>query len=128
MTEVQTEKMLFSNPFGEVTDKRVIYYRKKGWFSGGSREDIPLKHVTSIRIETSRNIFVGIILILVGLALLIYVIGILPLALGIILVWGSPNVVVTTASGDFEPMKGFPWDLKSAEAFVKALRSQLFKE
>lgn len=127
MTEVQAEKTHFSNPFGEITDKRVVYYRKKGWFSGGSREDVPLKHVTSVRFETSRSIIAGIILILVGLATLAYIIGILPLALGIILIWGSPSVVVNTAGGDLEAMKAFPWHRNSAVEFVKALRNQLFK-
>ena len=41
------EQTFVENPFGTVTSKRVIYYRAKGWFSGGSREDIPLQHVLS---------------------------------------------------------------------------------
>jgi len=50
----KVEKTHFSNSFGEVTDKRVVYYRKKGWFCGGSREDIPL----SSNISTYRYVFV----------------------------------------------------------------------
>jgi len=49
----QTE---FSNEFGTVTKDRVTYFRKKGWFSGGSREDVPIRHVTSVRYEKTRSI------------------------------------------------------------------------
>jgi hypothetical protein len=33
--------------FGTVTKNQVIYRYKRGWFSKGSREDLPLRHVTS---------------------------------------------------------------------------------
>src|SRR5216684_2171237 len=54
MAEQQAEQTFIENPFGTVTNKRVIYYRAKGWFSGGSREDIPLQHVTSVRLDITR--------------------------------------------------------------------------
>jgi len=128
MSEAQGEKTYVENPFGIVTDKRVVYYRKKGWFSGGSREDVPLKHVTSVRVETYRSIVGGVLLILLGLMLLVAVIGIVPLAFGILMLVGSPLVVVTTAAGDREAMRGWPWHRQLAEEFAGALRSQLFKD
>lgn len=45
------------NRFGVVTNQRVIFYRSLGWFRGGHREDIPLRHVTSVRIGTRRHLF-----------------------------------------------------------------------
>jgi hypothetical protein len=45
-TVTQTEQTFIENEFGTVTSKRVNYFRSKGWFSGGSGEDIPLQHVT----------------------------------------------------------------------------------
>ena len=30
------EQTFVENEFGTVTSKRVIYFRSKGWFSGGS--------------------------------------------------------------------------------------------
>lgn len=128
MAEAADETTYLNNPFGLVTNRRVVYYRKKGWFSGGSREDVPLKHVTSVRVETSRSLVGGVLLILLGAVLLYFVIGIVPLALGVLLLWGSPSVVVATAAGDREAMKGWPWHRELAEEFAKALRSQLFKE
>ena len=117
--------------FGTVTNNRVIYFRNKGWFRGGSREDVPLKHVTSVRFEKTRHIALAIILILIGLFGLqpdVKFIGIIPLSIGILLIIGSPTVVVNTAGGDLTSMKGFPWQAKCANEFVVALRKQLFKE
>jgi hypothetical protein len=59
MSDVQGEQTFVSTVFGTVTSKRVIYNRSKGWMSGGSREDIPLKHVTSVSLEISRSILAG---------------------------------------------------------------------
>jgi hypothetical protein len=128
MDEKQKEQTFVENMFGTVTDKRVIYFREKGWFSGGSREDVPLKHVTSVRIDRTRSIIWGIILVLIGLTTLIFVVGVVPLVFGILLLWGSPTVIVNTAGGDLSAAKGWPWQMNAAEEFVKALRNQLFKE
>jgi hypothetical protein len=49
-----SEQTLVTGIFGTVTNKRVIYNRSRGWLSGGSREDIALAHVTSVRIDTTR--------------------------------------------------------------------------
>jgi len=128
MTEEQKEQIFVSNMFGSVSDKRVVYFRKKGWFNGGSREDVPLRHVTSVRIEKARSIIGGIIFVLIGLATIYFVVGIIPLAIGILLLWGSPTVVVNTAGGDLSAAKGWPWQKEAAEEFVETLRKQLFKE
>src|SRR4051794_14219654 len=63
-TQAQAEQTLADTPFGTVTNRRVIYFRSKSWFGGGSREDIPLQHVTSVRLDTSRSILVGALLLL----------------------------------------------------------------
>lgn len=132
-TTAQPETTFVENPFGTITSKRVIYYRAKGWFSGGSREDIPLQHVTSVRLDITRSILGGIVLLVIGLGMLIsgdgpiVVIGIATLILAAILLWGSPAVVVNTAGRDLNAAKGFPWQRGDADVFVDALRKQLFK-
>jgi hypothetical protein len=127
------EQEFVSNTFGAVTNKRVVYFRDKGWFSGGSRQDIPLKHVTSVRLDTSRNIIGGIFLLLIGLGLFAAdggakVIGIIIIAVAVLMLWGSPTVVVNTAGNDLNAAKGYPWLREEATAFVDALRKQLFHE
>lgn len=135
MNESQGEQTFVNNAFGTVTSKRVIYNRAKGWFSGGSREDIPLKHVTAVRLETSRSVAAGILLLLIGLSMLIgaesggiKLIGGVLLICAAALLWGSPSVVVNTAGQDLRPARGTPWQRSEANAFVEALRSQLFRE
>jgi len=132
MTEQQAEQTFIENSFGTVTSKRVIYYRAKGWFSGGSREDIPLQHVTSVRLDITRSVAAGIVLLVIGLGLLaaeggLKIIGIVVLVPSILMLWGSPAVVVNTAGQDLKAARGFPWQRGEATAFVEALRKQLFK-
>ena len=127
----QTERVLVENEFGTITDKRVIYYRAKGWFSDGSREDIPLQQVTSVRQDISRSVFVGTLFVLVSLALLgaegdAIVLGVLFFAVAFLLMWGSPTVVVKTSGRNLKAAKGLPWQRQSADDFVDALRQQLF--
>ena len=125
---INMEQTFVDNKFGTVTDKRVIYFRGKGWFSGGSREDVPLNHITSVRIDNIRSIVWGILLVLIGLFTITFIIGIVPLAFGILLILGSPTVIINTGGGDLRATKGWPWQTKTAEEFVEALRHQLFKE
>ena len=130
---MQSEQTFVENEFGTVTSRRVVYYRKKGWLSGGSREDIPLQHVTSVRLETSRNLLGGIVLLFLGVAMLaggsgIAIIGFFLMALAVLLLWGSPAVVVNTAGRDLNASKGLPWKRPEANSFVEALRKQLFNK
>lgn len=109
----------------------VIYLRPKGWLSGGAREDIPLQHVTSVRLDTCRRALGAIILLLIGLIMTfssgpLRVPGALLFALGVLLVWGWPSVVVNTAGRDLNASKGWPWQRAEANEFVEALRNQIF--
>lgn len=128
------EQEIASTSFGMVTNRRIRYRYKKGWFSSGVEEDLPLRHVTSVRLETYRGPVRGAILVLVGLSLLVSkngpleLIGAVLLALGVLYLWGSPKVVVNTAGNDRRPAKGFPWQRGEAGRFVDAVRGQLFKD
>jgi len=127
------EQTLALGVFGTVTNKRVIYQRAKGWFSGGSREDIPLKHVTSVRLDTTRHILGGVLLVILGLASLSApgvgkLIGAALTAFGVLLLWGSPAVVVNTSGNDKNAARGWPWERGTATAFVEAVRQQLVSQ
>jgi len=132
MTE-NSEQTIFSNSYGTITTKRVTYFRKKGWFSGGSREDVPLKQVVSVRYDTKRHIFVGLFFLFLGLVFVssgngvAILIGIVFILWGILNLWGGQLVDVVTTGGTNNLMVGLPWD-KEAEEFVRALRGQLFSE
>lgn len=130
----ETEQTFVSGVFGTVTNKRVIYQRSKGWFRGGSREDIPLKHVTSVRLDTNRHILLGILLALIGLPMAFApgshsgFLGVGLTCLAVLVLWGSPTVVVNTAGQDKNPASGWPWEHAAATAFVEAVRNQLVSQ
>ncbi len=130
----EKEQTIVETTFGTVTSRRIKYFAKKGWFGGGSEEDIPLRHVTSVRLETNRYLILSVILGLVGIIAIAtgdpmgVLIGLVFLAATAFFLWGSPKVVVNTAGGDLRPAMGLPWVKDEANAFVQALRSELFKD
>ena len=126
-----SEQTLVTGIFGTVTSKRVIYNRSRGWFSGGSREDIALAHVTSVRIDTTRHLLWGILLLLVGLSLFGaqttngVLAGIACVVLAVLLLWGSPTVYVNTAGQDRNRASSWQWHRQQAAEFVEAIRRQI---
>lgn len=133
---VTMEQEIVKTQFGTVTDRRVQYFTKKGWFSGGKQEDLPLRHITSVRLETSRHPIWGSVLIVTGLILLgiasespaLLFLALPILLLGILSVWGSPTILINTAGGDHRSSTGLPWTKGDAGQFVTALRGQLFRD
>ena len=130
MSEVAAEVIHIENAFGTVTDRRIIYFRSKGWFSDGSKEVISLQRVTSVRLEISRPFLLGVPLLLLGLILLrgngvLAITGGAAIGLAVLLLWGSPMVVVNAATRGLNKEKGWPWQKPEAEAFVETLREGL---
>lgn len=119
--------------FGSVNQDQITYYRNRGWLSGGSRTDVPLRHVTSVREETARRPILGIfgllvaILSVAGAGAIGVVIGIPILLISILCLWGWPRIAVNTAGGDLSYMSGFPWQRSAAGQFTNAVRSALFQ-
>lgn len=132
--EAREQTTQTSTLFGQVTDKRISYNVRKWWWSGNSVEDIPLRHVTSVRLESARHTVLSIFLILFGLIVFLAaddvgkVFGVIILAVGAFFLWPAPKVVVNTAGGDLRPSVGPPWSKPEAEKFVGAVRNQLFKD
>jgi hypothetical protein len=113
-------------PFGLVTSNHLIYNVQRGWFSERSRQDIPLHHIISVRLEIKRHPIFAILLVLVTLAFqaaapIGILISIIPLAFAVLLMWGSPLVRVNTIDGDLPPASGLPWTRPEAEWFVAAV-------
>lgn len=127
MPEAQAETTYAKNIFGLVTDKRVVYHPNRGWLREGWEEDVPLNHVASVWLETSRNLSSGILLVLVGVPTIIILVGVIFILFGVCLLWGSPTIIVNTTDGKREVMKGWPWHRGLAEEFVKALQGQIVR-
>jgi Na+/H+ antiporter NhaC len=130
MSEAAAEVIHIENAFGTVTDRRIIYFRSKGWFSDGSKEVISLQRVTSVRFEISRPVLLAVPLLLLGLILLrgngvLAILGGAAIALAVLLLWGSPVVIVNAGARGLNKEKGWPWQKPDAEAFVETLREGL---
>jgi hypothetical protein len=94
-TQVSTS---FLNGFGEVHADRVTFNVRKSWFAGSIREDIPAKHITTVRMETKRTVGAGIVLALVGLVLIKSVFGWIALAIAVYLIGCTPSPPASGAS------------------------------
>lgn len=125
MPEAQEETTYVKNIFGLVTDKRVVYHRDRGWLKEGLEQEVPLDHVKSVSLATSRHLMGGIVLVLVGLLTLIVLVGVIFIMFGAVLIWGSPTVIVNKADGDRDVMKGWPWHRGPAYDFAMALQGRI---
>jgi hypothetical protein len=109
----------------------AVYYNvKKSLFAGVRREDLIMRHVVSARLDTNRHALAGAILVLVGIIWLsnggsAVILAIVPLAAGVLLLWGSPIVSITAADGAARPSVGWPWTRSEAEEFVNGVSKQL---
>lgn len=128
------ERTSVSNRFGTVTNLAVHYNVKKGLFAGTRREDLIMRHVVAARMETSRHAILGMLLALVGVILLFAgvaagsaasILAIIPLAVGVFLLWGSPKVSVTAADGVARPSVSWPWTRAEAAEFVDGVSKEL---
>jgi hypothetical protein len=87
-----------------------------------------------VRLDTTRHILWGILLALIGLPLAFApdshngVVGSFLFCLAVLLLWGSPTVVVNTAGQDKNAARGWPWQRAEATLFVDAVRSQLVSQ
>jgi hypothetical protein len=125
-----SERKTVSNRFGTVTNLAVHYNVKKNLFAGVKREDLIMRHVVAAKLETSRHAIWGAILALMGATWLSHggstsILAIIPLAAGVLLLWGSPRVSVTAADGAARPSIGWPWTRSEAEQFVNGVSKEL---
>lgn len=123
------------NRFGMVTTLSVRYNEKKNLFAGIAKENLPMRHVTSIKLETSRHAIWGAILGVIGLIIFLagfqggagaVFFGAIILALGVFLIWGWPKVVVYSG-GQPHGAVSWPWTRGEADTFKKAVDRELSK-
>ncbi|MFN8591094.1 MAG: DUF6232 family protein [Thermomicrobiales bacterium] len=131
-----SEQTVHNAGFGAITDRRVMYQSKSLMgLGGGSKEDIPLRHITSVGLATARHPIWGLLFGIAGVGSIFVVkgavgvlLGVVLLGLALLLMWGSPQVILSTAGQDRRFVSGPPWTRSEAEQFVSQLRSQLFKD
>jgi hypothetical protein len=111
--------------FGVVMSDHLICNIRRGWFGEVSQETIPLRDVTSVTLENRRHPIFGILLVVVAVACraadpMGIVVATVPVALAVLLLWGSPSINVNTADGNLRRVSGLPWTRPEAEWFVAA--------
>jgi uncharacterized protein DUF6232 len=123
----------FTNSFGEVYADRVRFNVKKGWFGGTVEEEFAMRHITSVRCETTRSLLWGIILVIIGVVVLsngggAALIGLIMAGIGVLLLIGSPSVTINTAGGERRTSVGSPLQRSEANEYSSAVRRALFPE
>lgn len=114
-------------PFGALTSDHLIYNVKTGWLAEISPREIPLRHITEVKLVIKRYRFSGIFFLVIALAcgtldFVGILIAIVPLSLAVLLLWGLPSIKVkTTNEGDLLSTAGPPWTRPEAEWFVAAV-------
>lgn len=132
-----SEKIVFTNNFGTVSDKRVILHTKNG------SEDIPIDKISSVAFERKRNIPVGIVFFLVGIGIIaeIMAMGMFGLPSYMILVGiavflffglaglayivGNYRIKLNVSGVDRKPVKVEMAKTKAGLEFSDAIRKQL---
>ncbi|MBM3456197.1 MAG: hypothetical protein FJX80_13820 [Bacteroidetes bacterium] len=133
-----TEKILFSNSFGSVTDKRIILNYKSG------TEDLPIGQITSVSYQHKRNyVFaIGSFLITIGglvamlenishtggaevLIILLFVI--IALLSGIANWIGHHNIQISAGGKDRKPLKAEMSKTREGREFVDAVKRAVIK-
>lgn len=132
------EKILFSNSFGSVTDKRIILNYKSG------TEDLPVGQITSVSYQHKRNyVFAiggflislgGLIAILVnnsnlnGAGVLIILLIIILALLSSIANWiGHHNIQISAGGKDRKPLRAEMSKTRDGREFVDAVKRVVIK-
>lgn len=132
------EKILFSNSFGSVTNKRIILNYKSG------TEDLPVGQITSVSYQRKRNYVFGIggfLICLYGLVvmfaninniggaevLIILLFLILALLSGIANLIGHHNIKISVGGKDRKPLKAEMSKTREGREFVDAIKRAVIK-
>ena len=132
------EKILFSNSFGSVTDKRIILNYKSG------TEDLPVGQITSVSYQQRRNyVFAiggflislgGLIAMLTNISdlggsevLIILVVIIFFLLSGIANWIGHHNIQISAGGKDRKPIRAEMSKTREGREFVDAVKRAFIK-
>jgi hypothetical protein len=132
------EKMLFSNDFGSVTDKRVILNYKDG------SEDIPILQVSSVSYKHERSNFFsigGFVAAAAVLFFMLYMISVIPGVMVLVMVviiitgilsgianWiGHHNIIISSSGNDRKPLKAEMAKTLEGRQFVDAVKKAIIK-
>ena len=132
------EKLVFTNLFGSVSNKRIILNYKSG------TEDIPVGQITSVGFKHKRNYFFAIVgcafgIVLLGFmlfninnltgveVLLIVILSVIALISGLANWIGHHNILVKTTGQNIKALKVEIAKTKEGRKYVEAVKKAVFK-
>jgi len=117
--------------FGTIRGTEAVCVKSR--LSRSTMREIPLNQIRSVRQVVVRHTGMGVgflLLASVFYPVLYHPLGAISAVLlslvGALLMWGSPEVVITTKSGQSRRIKGTPWSFGEADRFVAALRHSMY--
>jgi len=127
-----SEKIIFFNSFGTVSDKRVIINYKKG------SVDIPLKQISSVSYERKRNIPLSIFYLVLGIGIFIGIFQmgenilfpmlfffLYSVLIGVTYYIGNHQIKFSSSDKDINPIKVEMAKTKEGREFSNSIRHQL---
>lgn len=132
------EKILFSNTFGSVTDKRIILNYKNG------TEEFPVGQVTSVSYKQQRNYFFaigsfaisigGLIVMITNLnrinsggVLIILLVVIFGFLAGVANWIGHHNIIISSGGRNRKPLRAEISKTREGREFVGAIKKAVIK-
>jgi hypothetical protein len=132
------EKLIFTNLFGSVSNKRIILNYKSG------TEDIPVGQITSVSFKHKRNYFFAIVgyafgIVLLGFmffninnltgveVLIIVILYVIALISGLANWIGHHNILVKTTGQNIKALKVEIAKTKEGRKYVEAVKEVVFK-
>lgn len=134
------EQELLNNKFGIISDKRVFFLSNKSLFSSGTKEEIPIQDVASVRFYRLKYfaaasaasfglLLAFVIYVLYHGSLIAKISSLIVLVVGACVAYtsiaGLPTVVITTTGGKVTQASGWLNEKDEAKAFALVLREQL---
>jgi hypothetical protein len=130
-----SEKIIFTNSFGTVSDKRIIVNYKNG------SENFPLKQISSVSFERKQNIPFAIIYFIVSIAILV-AISLFPVVpgavigaalvlfafcvlVGVAYYIGNYQIKLRAAGQDCKPIRVEMAKTREGREFSDAIRKQI---
>jgi hypothetical protein len=129
----------FANEFGAVYEDRVCFNLRSGSMSGGGREELAVRHITSVRSGVDRSSGLGgFLALLFGVGFFVagcqsanplaLIIGLALPAIGAYKMAGQPFITINMSGGDRRRLVGGPFQKAAARDFARAVSRALFQE
>lgn len=123
------EKIYFSNSFGQVGSRTVKVYQNRDLFDKGREKNLETDAIESVLLKRTREVFSGLVCLLMAGFLFFYFKYVLTIMLALILLVFSgicfaqyPTLLIYYGEGKAIKMKAWPWQTSKARDFIKAIK------